>query len=472
MSEGEVRHAHTSTAIGQTTNRRRDLAGLITALVLVGVLIAVIVVGDRDRAVISVPSDAATPAIAPTDATSSVWYCAAGSSEADGLAAEAVLVTNVGAEPIDADVTVLPSGDVEPVATTVTVEAHSTSSVAIADVLVTPEPGVVVETFGGDVFVEHRVRRGDDVAFGPCATTASTEWYFASGTTAQGAQQVLVLFNPFGEDASVDVSFVSENGFSQPERLQGLTVPRRSRVSIPIHDEVSRQTSVATHVSARIGRVVAEQMLLFDGSESVGGRTGIGVSLGATSLASEWTFPWAGTPGTGGQAIAVANFGTTSGELTIATTLDGEATLADQTQPIPPRTVALVDLASGLPADLGAAVTVRASRGVEVIAEQFAVGSDGGIATMVGGTDAFPRWAFSNSGRAIAIVNPSANTVEVVVTAASGDELARLDVAAGGRAEVADLEGDEGGPVVVEAAGPVLAVRVGSLTVSPGVVGR
>ena len=68
-----------------------------------------------------------------------------------------------------------------------------------------------------------------------------TDWYFAAGTTVKGAQQYLVLFNPFGDDAIVDVSFLTDAGVQEPDDLQALVVPRRSRVTIPVQDAVPRQ---------------------------------------------------------------------------------------------------------------------------------------------------------------------------------------------------------------------------------------
>ena len=63
-----------------------------------------------------------------------------------------------------------------------------------------------------------------------------TDWYFADGTTVRGTQQYLALFNPFGDDAIVDVTFLTDTGVQEPDALQGVVVPRRSRVSIPVHD--------------------------------------------------------------------------------------------------------------------------------------------------------------------------------------------------------------------------------------------
>src|SRR5262249_39054528 len=152
------------------------------------------------------------------------------------------------------------------------------------DIVASPEPGVVVEVVGGQAVVSHQLTGQGDFALEPCARSASTDWYFANGTTLRGSQQFITLFNPFGDDAIVDVSFLTDAGEQEPDATQGLVVPRRSRVSVPVQDALERQTVVAAHVHARAGRIVAERTQLFDGtsSEGVPLRKGIAVSLGAT----------------------------------------------------------------------------------------------------------------------------------------------------------------------------------------------
>ena len=61
----------------------------------------------------------------------------------------------------------MPGGGVPSATRDVALPARSQTRLAVADVLPTPEPGVVVETFGGPAVVEHQVAGNDDVATGP-----------------------------------------------------------------------------------------------------------------------------------------------------------------------------------------------------------------------------------------------------------------------------------------------------------------
>ena len=113
---------------------------------------------------------------------------------------------------------------------------------------------------------------------------------------------ILVLFNPYGDDAIVDVTFLTDAGVQAPEAFQGLVVPRRSRVSLPIADEVRRQDHVADRsctpgpaaswpsaASSSTGRPVAS------GSPFRSGRPhppGSGRCRSASSQAGRRSSPW------------------------------------------------------------------------------------------------------------------------------------------------------------------------------------
>ena len=76
----------------------------------------------------------------------------------------------------------------------------------------------LVEINNGTAAVEHTVSGplGADVA--PCSPAGSDHWYFADGSTTVDARELLFLFNPFPEDAIVDLSFSTEDGRVAPPR--------------------------------------------------------------------------------------------------------------------------------------------------------------------------------------------------------------------------------------------------------------
>jgi hypothetical protein len=449
-------------------------------LLLVGaLLVAAVVFRDRDDASDDGTAGAATTAEAglpPADALSASWFCAEGTSAPDGRAAETIVISSVADRAITATVTVMPGGDAAPVSSPVEVPARQEVRVDVADILETPEPGVVVEVVGGQAAVAHEIRGQSDVAAEPCARRAATDWYFAAGTTVRGTQQFLALFDPFGDDAIVDVSFLTDTGVQEPAGLQGLVVPRRSRVSVPVHDFVQRQQVVAIHVHARSGRVVAERSMTFDGTtpDEAPARQGIALALGATRPERTWSLPFGTTDDGGVALVGVANFGPVASNVEVEVILPGDETLSPVSVPVPARAVVTVDVSERVPA--GTRFTVRALARtvegheaplvVEILQWWAESSSSTAVASSVGSSGAARRWVVpvprDAADGAVAVLNPGSEpvTAELLVYD-DGDEPPSAPAAAipPGRFATFALGSLDGGPrvVVVSADHPVVA---------------
>ncbi len=402
--------------------RDADRRWPILVVVLVALVFAAVVDRISDDGRSSSAIEVAGPTIPSADSLSNAWYCAIGSSTPDGPTPETIIVTNLGSRAVQASVTVMPGGGGESVTRDFEVAARAQSRVPVADVLATPEPGVVVETFGGVAVVEHEVVGNDDVAVGPCATGPSASWSFAAGTTDRGSQLWLALFNPFGDDAIVDLTFLTDGGFLAPGDLQGIVVPRRTRVMVPLHDSVSRQATVATQVRTRTGRVVAEQATVREAEPK-----GLSVSLGTPELSTRWSFPVGGVGG--GSVVAVANPGASPAQVTVRIRLDGDATLAPQVVVVPSRAAVAVDVGARVPAGLGAWIEVDSAS--PVVAEQTLGRPPTGVAAAIGVPTTSRRWAFA-TGRV------AADTTDSIVIANRGRRPARVTLRAigGGSSDV------------------------------------
>ena len=134
-------------------------------------------------------------------------------------------------KPVPATITVLTGTDHAPVSRTVAVPALAQRRVVVSSIIADPEPGVIVEVPSGSVAVEHELQRGAATTIGACARQSAVSWYFAGADTTRGAEDWLALFNPFGDDAIVDLTFLTPDGVQAPGPAQALVVPRRSRVS-------------------------------------------------------------------------------------------------------------------------------------------------------------------------------------------------------------------------------------------------
>jgi Family of unknown function (DUF5719) len=470
-------------------SRRRGTSAVRRLPIVVAViaLIAAAVILDRsppELASVSAarPVAALGPAVPDAGAVSVTWYCAEGTAVPEGRADETILVANLGADEAEAEVTVLVGRDEQPARRRLEVPAHGQAELRVADVVDAPEqlevtgdvvgPGVMVEVFGGRAVVEHSIARDDDLAVGPCARQTSREWFFGGGTTVRGAEQVLALFNPFGTDAIVDVTFLTEAGVQSPEGVQALVVPQRSRVAVPVHDQVRRQEQVATAVRARTGRVVAEQSLAFDGSE---GTRGLALSLGTTAPSRAWSLPFGSIIEGRTHTATVANFDARGTEVEVGTLLDGNDTLTPETVPVPGRSVVTVDVGALVPNDTEFAVEVRTIGPEPVVVEELTTSlavSEGGAALESGVRAPAPRWVFAGLDDAdadalISVLNPGRRRVGVKllgiddVDAPNSSAPDRsLDPGERTTFTLSELGIDPDDVLVVDAGGDVVAERV------------
>jgi hypothetical protein len=449
-----------------------------TVLLLLVALVTVLLVLDRDvtapeREAFGQPEVTPMPVADRDDVLATTWYCAAGTASDGGRANLTIVVANASDVEVDGAITWLPLGG-EPVTTAIEVPASGEVRVAAVDALTADVVSAVVDVRGGHVGVEHVIsgERGASVA--PCASDASSTWYFANGTTERDSLQVLALFNPFPDDAVVDIVFDTDEGRDEPAALQGVPVPAGSTVHVSVHDHVRRRAVTATAIVARNGRIVADRIQSFDGS---GGRGGVSLALGAPALAESWTFPegfW-----TDGLAEEWHVFN--PGDVDALVSLELVPTQGDPIEPVditvPARgQVTLVaSEVERIPAGVGHTSSIISLDGTPVVAERSLDARPPverrGWTSMLGSPLAASRWllpfgeASVNTDEYVVVHNPGSAEVDVsVIALANGQVLPIGDdvtIAPGGR--VAIRLGDHSQrpilPVLVEATGEVVVER-------------
>ncbi len=280
-------------------------------LVVVGLLAGALTI-DQSRAepeLVVQQIRAPGPAVSPDDARSSTWFCAASTSTADGLADSAVVLANTMLSDATAAVSVFvgsaePQVDAPVTELVVPLPAQSLTNLRLADLA--PNSAVVslaVEVDGGGVVVDKISSGPTGVDRSACAIDGSREWVVTSGSTVPGSRLQLVVFNPFPDDAVVDIDFVSEVGARSPEDFVALHIPARSSRVLEIGDVFAASESITTFVRVRSGRVVAEGIQSFDGTESP---SGLSVITGAPATAERWTFAGI-SPAAGPARVVVVN---------------------------------------------------------------------------------------------------------------------------------------------------------------------
>jgi hypothetical protein len=298
------------------------------------------------------------------------------------------------------------------------------ASVHLADLAQSDYLSAVVELDGGAAVVELSTTGPLGTSVTPCASTASPTWYFAEGVTTRDATEVLLVFNPFPEDAVVDFAFTTEEGQVTPQALTGLSVQGRGATAINVGDFVQRREAVAARVSARTGRLVVARLQVFDGSV---GRKGASVTLGIPAPEPLWYFADGLAADGLAERFQVYNPLLTEAQVEVAFALDdGEAEPLRITVPRESRVSVVANDESRVPKGVGHSVTLRSTNGVAVVVERSvdAAGAAGryGVGSSPGARSTARSWVFA-AGQAdaaidefLAVSNPSPTAVKISVT--------------------------------------------------------
>jgi hypothetical protein len=469
-----------SRAAGRQRRFRRSAVAALIALAVVVFVSEMLRPADTPDP--SGPGREQAMATVSMEDSTSAWFCAGGTSQRGGSADETVVIANVaprGGARAQVRISVLTGTDPqgEPIAPAVrdlSLAPAAQVSVPVAELVASADPGVIVEGRGAPIVVTHVLRGNGDSAVASCARGGSDRWYFGGGTTVLGANLTLWLFNPFAGDAVVDLSFSTDGGNEAPNEFQGLVVPGRTRLAVPIESAVRRRTAVATQVTARRGRVIAEQSQALDGRD---GRKGLTLVVGQPAPSTGARYDAGIARPDRATTLSVANPGDVAVEVRIDTALAGVVTVEPQVVEVPPRGVAVVDVGARVPVDTAYAVTTtvlsgpRSSRLGVVGYLETAFKGTAALAADAGATVASDRW-FVVPGRVG--TNPvDAVTVHAPTFAvrwhidAIGTTTRRIASGRLARNGVIRVPTDAAGPIVVTADGPIVVGRDSGA--SPGV---
>ena len=116
-----------------------------------------------------------------------------------------------------------------------------------------------------------RVIRGGETSLG--TSEAAQLLYFADGTTMEGFEEWIIVFNPERKAADLEARYFTAQG----SVAKNYAVPPQGRISILVNREIPWQENVSVRLQAT-SPVVAERSLFFDrGSGSCGGSIARGV---------------------------------------------------------------------------------------------------------------------------------------------------------------------------------------------------
>lgn len=262
-----------------------------------------------------------------------------------------------------------------------------------------------------------------------CSRVASTDWFFAAGSSALGSDERLLIYNPFLAEAVVRVIFHTARGAQAKAGLADLAIPPGGSLQLAVNEFVLHRKLVGAHVAVTRGRVVAWQ-------EAITARKrehGVWTTLGAPAPATTWFFPDGGVGAGYDEHIAVLNPSDAAARVTV--TLSSRSRLIQPRRlvqlTIPPGAVRSVALrrAVGPPArphGLSATVTTTGSAGVVAQRTVWYPGRrPRGVASETGATVAGRHWILGPAAwrprldQAL-VMNPGPSDVRVRISLIDG----------------------------------------------------
>ena len=352
--------------------------------------------------------------------------------------------------------------------------------------VVTADGQLQIAGYGQDPIASTAQDVGGDLpgaAAGVCASSASTTWYFAEGSSALGFDQRFFVHNPFPRDALVRVVLYTPKGELARANLAEIVVPARQTETVRINDFVRQNRFLGAAILATRGRVVAWRTMTVESEDRPHGMV---MTLGAPELSDTWFLP-EGAIGTGveervtllnptdEEAVATISLATSEGSIQPPRLVE---------IPVPPQTLmplALSDKVTGKDREIGGvSAVVRTTAGM-LVAERtvfYETADLDGVSSEIGATRTATRWAVGPPviepvTDALVLVNPGAEaaTAEIVLLRREGDEVApgelrSISVPPSGRVKIPLGTWTRGKPLFafVSADSPIVVERVASTT--------
>lgn len=318
----------------------------------------------------SVFAKSVNPAATPLGSGASTWFCASGRTTSENLPDLTVTIANLNDIEVPGRITWY--GEQigrEPVVEPLLAGANSRIDVAAPPSVAGGAIAALVEFDAGGVAAEHRINGPFGGASALCSSEAGARWITGDGATTIDATTTLSVFNPFPEDALLDVRFVTDRGAALPAALQGISIGAQSVQSIDVGTFVRRRQRVAAIVRARIGRVAVERITSFDGS---GRQKGTTISPGTASASPTWYFPSGRTSSVFRESYVLFNPTRRPVTAVIDVLVDGVAGVEPFEIDIAPLNVAelVPGSESRIPRNTGYSVVVSTDDGSDIVVER------------------------------------------------------------------------------------------------------
>lgn len=285
----------------------QSLLGLVSGLLAVALVLIGMQIGSLGAknpiyaSTVQATERLAVASVSPLASDSSSWYCNWYLPAQGGLTQASVLLANTSAKDLSAKVKIysgtstvnrrleIPAHSFLKYPQTVTPKIQSGSLSFIAN--------------GGGTVAEIELSGPSGSTVAPCNSSPSANWIAVGANTLPGSSAGVSIFNPFSQDAVVDVSLSSSSQQFSPGALKAMVInPNQSKL-VNLSQYFSGHGHVVVSVTTRIGRVVVGGIIQRDNN----GNTGLAALATFPTTASTWRFPVGQLSANQNQEIIVYN---------------------------------------------------------------------------------------------------------------------------------------------------------------------
>ncbi len=264
----------------------------ISLLVAVGALIALVVFLPQPKEASTAPpvEDTADGA-ADVDTARSIGRCpwVRGDAFLDGSVVLAAV------DEVQATITVSEAGEV---VASVERPVPGFAGVAFSELTDTGTGSALVE-FDGEPAGAVSVGAGERAAASAgCRSGTSKRWLLAGGDTTAGESLQLRLFNPFPQDARVDIRVVSENDLEPEPTLDSVTVGAQTTATFDLSELITLREVLALAITDAEGLVVPALVQAAEVEDAEGAKIDADLAAwSAVAPSTRWEFPFAAIEG-------------------------------------------------------------------------------------------------------------------------------------------------------------------------------
>lgn len=266
--------------------RREGRRGAILGLAVASLIALALVSGATSTPVSVAPASSAAAVQVGTESSST--FCA-GLENSPGVVRSTVAIADVGGGPRTLEVTT--SNELGHVSQRlIAVRPGHVLHLDPSHLLRGTTDAMSIVADGGGIAASEMVTGAGGTAVAPCLTSAGPTWFVTGGSTERDHSLLVSVLNPFASTAQVTVSFLTSQGFAEPNAYKGLDLRPHELVVLDVHDVAPRQAPITTEVTTVSGTSSSGNVVVFAVNRSSSGSGSLSLLPATPGLSTTATF--------------------------------------------------------------------------------------------------------------------------------------------------------------------------------------